>query len=163
MKRCIAFTICLQLVLQQIALGFSPHRMQHAQQGSRRNNNHHIRAPSYHRTKVVDTSTFAFSSTMNAVPHVMATAGGTSTKLVLGTLHADPVFVLSSVLLLSTFGLTLERRTLIGKSLSVSEHGNITRRSASKNENESTNGSYVYTLFAFYHDRHLSRPWHFPC
>lgn len=34
-------------------------------------------------------------------------------------LHADPSFVLSSILLLSTFGITLERKTLIGKALSA--------------------------------------------
>jgi uncharacterized membrane protein len=35
------------------------------------------------------------------------------------TLHADPTFVLSSILLLSTFGITLERKTIIGKALSA--------------------------------------------
>ena len=35
------------------------------------------------------------------------------------TLHCDQTFVLSAVLLLSTFGITLERRTKIGKALSV--------------------------------------------
>jgi hypothetical protein len=36
-------------------------------------------------------------------------------------LHQDDVYVLSIVMLLSTFGLSLERRTKIGKALSVSE------------------------------------------
>lgn len=34
-------------------------------------------------------------------------------------LHADPSFVLSSILLLSTFGVSLERRTTLGKALSA--------------------------------------------
>ena len=34
-------------------------------------------------------------------------------------LHSDPTFVLSATLLLSTFGILLERRTLVGKALSV--------------------------------------------
>lgn len=34
-------------------------------------------------------------------------------------LHGDPTFVLSAVLLLSTFGISLERRTVIGKALSA--------------------------------------------
>ena len=38
----------------------------------------------------------------------------------LKNLHADPTFVLSAILLLSTFGISLERRTTIGKALSVS-------------------------------------------
>ena len=35
-------------------------------------------------------------------------------------LHADPSFVLTAVLLLSIFGVSLERRTMVGKALSVS-------------------------------------------
>jgi hypothetical protein len=34
-------------------------------------------------------------------------------------LHGDPIFVLSSILLLSTIGISLERRTLVGKALSA--------------------------------------------
>ena len=34
-------------------------------------------------------------------------------------LHGDPTFVLSSILLLSIFGVALERRTLVGKALSA--------------------------------------------
>lgn len=34
-------------------------------------------------------------------------------------LHGDPSFVLSAILLLSTFGISLERRTVIGKALSA--------------------------------------------
>lgn len=34
-------------------------------------------------------------------------------------LHGDPTFVLSSILLLSTIGISLERRTLVGKALSA--------------------------------------------
>jgi len=34
-------------------------------------------------------------------------------------MHGDPSFVLSAILLLSTFGITLERKTVIGKALSA--------------------------------------------
>ncbi len=38
----------------------------------------------------------------------------------LSSLHGDPFYILSSMLLLSTFGIILEKRTTIGKALSVS-------------------------------------------
>lgn len=36
-----------------------------------------------------------------------------------GALHGDPSFVLSAILLLSTFGIALEKRTVVGKALSA--------------------------------------------
>ena len=54
-----------------------------------------------------------------------ATMGTAASKLsfssILASLHGDPFYVLSSVLLLSSFGMILEKRTTIGKALSVSE------------------------------------------
>ena len=42
-----------------------------------------------------------------------------SVSSVQATLHADPSFCLTAILLLSTFGISLERRTVIGKALSA--------------------------------------------
>lgn len=44
---------------------------------------------------------------------------GSSKSQLRSSLHCDETFVLSAVLLLSTFGITLERRTKIGKALSA--------------------------------------------
>merc|ERR1740136_408054 len=76
---------------------------------------------------------FQSSTRLNALPPAasvaaVATATATATATTIGPavvqrvcflLHSDPVFVLSAVLLLSTFGITLERRTTIGKALSA--------------------------------------------
>merc|ERR1740124_560389 len=74
---------------------------------------------------------FQSSTRLNALPPAasvatVATATATATTIgpavvqrVCFLLHSDPVFVLSAVLLLSTFGITLERRTTIGKALSA--------------------------------------------
>ena len=51
----------------------------------------------------------------------MLTASSVISKSV-SFLHQDFMFVLSSLLILSTFGLFLERKTMIGKSLSVCFH-----------------------------------------
>lgn len=48
-----------------------------------------------------------------------AAAVGTFLKTTQATLHGDPSFVLTAVLLLSVFGVTLERRTMVGKALSA--------------------------------------------
>lgn len=50
-----------------------------------------------------------------------STSGLVSTVLgARNVMHRDPTFVLACVLLLSTFGIALERRTVVGKALSVS-------------------------------------------
>ena len=46
--------------------------------------------------------------------------GAVSVANIMRSLHKDNFYVLSAVMLLSTFGLTLERRTTFGKALSVS-------------------------------------------
>ena len=46
--------------------------------------------------------------------------GAVSVANIMSSLHKDNFYVLSAVMLLSTFGLTLERRTTFGKALSVS-------------------------------------------
>lgn len=69
------------------------------------------------------------SSSCSSRQHAGAGAGGSSTALNLGllpsisvlqsSLHADPSFCLTGILLLSTFGVSLERKTTIGKALSA--------------------------------------------
>jgi len=63
---------------------------------------------------------------LNALPAVATTTAAAATtfgpailKNTFARLHSDPVFVLSSVLLLSTFGIALERETTVGKALSA--------------------------------------------
>jgi len=48
---------------------------------------------------------------------IASITGGASSLL--GSLHSDKFYVLSAVMLLSSFGLTLERRTKVGKALSA--------------------------------------------
>lgn len=63
----------------------------------------------------------AFSSPSADEIILSVSRGAGSSLKIASLLHQDDVYVLSFVMLLSTFGLSLERRTKIGKALSVSE------------------------------------------
>lgn len=59
-------------------------------------------------------------SRLQRIPHYYAHPIAKTTSLFLSnTLHSDPFYCLSAVLLLSTFGISLERRTVVGKALSA--------------------------------------------
>jgi hypothetical protein len=64
----------------------------------------------YHRRDIDSSSTTALHAMPSAV---------TLMKTMQSMAHKDPSFVLSAVLLLSIFGVSLERRTTIGKALSA--------------------------------------------
>ena len=68
------------------------------------------------------TRTAASTTLLAAHPHPASMHGfisGGGGASLLGSLHSDKFYVLSAVMLLSSFGLTLERRTKIGKALSA--------------------------------------------
>jgi uncharacterized membrane protein len=68
----------------------------------------------------ISRSPSTLSLTAHPAHHMMASiSGGASSLLLRSSLHSDKFYVLSAVMLLSSFGLTLERRTKVGKALSA--------------------------------------------
>ncbi len=70
------------------------------------------------------------------------------------SLHRDPSYCLTTLILLSTFGILLERRTLIGKALSVRISLSVMRVC---HENVRTSHVLVSRYYAVC--RHLCQPW----
>jgi len=82
---------------------------------------------SWPNVKPSSTTTTTITSTTTSMQAVPVAAAATATTVSTSTLfttiqrslHGNPTFVLSTLLLLSTFGITLEQKTTLGKALSA--------------------------------------------